>query len=214
MLHRLLGGRPVLVLGAHPDDEMGCGATIARLIDLEVAVHHFYLSPCTQSLEAIGLPEEQLRDECDSSRRILGIPPENCGNFDFPVRYFPKHRQEILEEMILLGRRIQPGLVLVPNSHDIHQDHHCVFEEALRAYKHASVLGYEMPWNTMTMDHDCLARLEEEHMARKMEALACYRSQAGRIYANKSFFESLARVRGVQANAEYAECFEVIRLYL
>jgi LmbE family N-acetylglucosaminyl deacetylase len=204
--------KPILVLGAHPDDELGCGATISRLIEEGHEVYHYYLSPCEQSLKDIGLPPEQLQRECNLSRSILGISLDNCGNYNFPVRYFPTVRQDILEEFTKLRRQINPGLVFVPNSNDIHQDHHCVYKEAVRAFKHSSILGYELPWNTLTMNHDCLVVVQERHLQRKLKALQAYESQMQRVYANTQFFRSLAEVRGVQANVQYAECFEVIRI--
>jgi LmbE family N-acetylglucosaminyl deacetylase len=204
----------VLVLGAHPDDELGCGGVISKLLKQGVEVHHWYFSLCEESLQAVNLPVEQLQKECEKSRSLLGINPENCGNFTFPVRYFPQHRQQILEEMVLLNRRIEPDLVLVPNQHDVHQDHHTIYEESVRAFKYRSILGYELPWNTLTFNHDCLISLEEADLQAKLRAVECYKSQLQRNYANIDFFQSLARVRGVQANTMYAECCEVIRVFL
>lgn len=214
MLDRILAGRPVLVLGAHPDDEMGCGSTIAKLVDSGATVHHYYFSPCTESLISIGLTPSQLQEECQQSRKTLGMKLENCGNFEYPVRYLPKYRQDILENLTELKKRINPGIVFIPNSNDIHQDHHCIYEEALRAFKHTTMLGYELPWNTMTMNHDCLIEINEKYLKTKIDSIKCYKSQMHRNYANIEFFESLARVRGVQANTKYAECFEVVRLLL
>lgn len=212
ILAKMLNNRPVLVLAAHPDDEMGCGGTIALLIENGIKVHHYYFSPCTESLVSLGLEPEQLQEECNKSRLTLGIPLENCGNFNYPVRYLPQYRQEILENFVELKKHIDPGLVFIPNSNDIHQDHHCVYQEALRAFKHTTILGYELPWNTMTMNHDCLINIDEKYLKTKIDAIKCYKSQMHRNYANIEFFESLARVRGVQANTKFAECFEVIRL--
>lgn len=206
--------RPALVLGAHPDDELGCGGTIARLLDCGVEVHHYYFSNCEQSLEAIDLPTNRLIEECNQSRECLGLNRENCGNFTFPVRYLPKYRQEILEELIQLKKVLNPGLVFVPNSNDIHQDHHCIYQEAVRAFKHSTILGYELPWNTLTMNHDCLITISMDNLSRKLSASKSYQSQMHRNYANIQFYESLAKVRGVQANSELAECFEVIRLLI
>lgn len=213
MLERLLDERPVLLIGAHPDDELGCGATVARLIDSGAEVYHYYFSSCEQSLCDIGLPKEQLLEECNMSRNELGIKLNNCGNFDFPVRYFPSYRQEILEKLVKLRSELNPGIVFVPNGNDIHQDHHCVYKEAVRTFKYTTMLGYELPWNTLTMNHDCLVAIKKKHLDRKLAALSCYKSQLNRSYANEQFFQSLAQVRGVQANSEYAECFEVVRLF-
>jgi LmbE family N-acetylglucosaminyl deacetylase len=214
MLKNLSLNRSVLVLGPHPDDELGCGGTIAKLIDNGLTVYHYFFSPCEESLKALNLTTEQLTSECNKSRTLLGIKLEYCGNFNFPVRYFPHYRQEILETLISLKRKIDPGLVFVPNGADIHQDHHCIYEESIRAFKHTTILGYELPWNTLTMSHDCLVVLDAKYLRSKIFASRAYVSQMHRVYANVQFFQSLAKVRGVQANAKYAECFEVIRLIL
>lgn len=214
MLSSYLRGKNVLVLGPHPDDEVGCAATIVKLVEAGAIVHHYFFSPCDESMAQLGLPPNQLLKECNQSREILGIQLANCGNFEFPVRYFPTYRQEILEELIKLKQRLSPALVFTCNSHDIHQDHHTIYEETIRAFKHTTVLGYEIPWNTMTMKHDCLIAVSESEIEKKIAALTSYKSQEGRIYANINFFQALAQVRGVQANTRYAECFELIRLVL
>jgi predicted nucleic acid-binding protein len=81
----------------------------------------------------------------------------------------------------------------------------------LRAFKKCTIFGYEQPWNNITFDTTAFIRLEERHIAKKVEALNCYESQKDRIYLNEEFIRSLARTRGVQINSRYAEAFEVIR---
>lgn len=207
--------KKVLVLGAHPDDELGCGGTLAKMADTKnTTVYHYFFCPCQLSLRDIGLPEDQLLSEVAKSREILNIRSENSGNFDFPVRELETYRQEVLEEMIKLKKRINPDIVLIPNRNDIHQDHTTVCREAIRAFKNTTILGYEMPWNTLRMNHDCLVHLEKCHLNKKIEANKCYESQLHRNYANIEFYQALAKVRGVQAGCEFAECFEVIRLFL
>lgn len=203
---------PVLVLAPHPDDEIGCGGLIARLTEEGHEVHHYFFSDCKESIETIGHTVDSLLLECQDSCRILGINPENCGGYRFPVRYFPDYRQNILEMLTELKHKIDPNIVLVPNKSDIHQDHGTIASEAIRAFKHCSILGYELPWNMLESRHDCLVKLEERHLCKKLDALAAYKTQSERHYANRQFFESLARIRGVQARTEFAECFEVIRL--
>jgi len=44
-----------------------------------------------------------------------------------------------------------------------------------------------------------------------MRALHEYGSQLGRPYMNDEFFFGLAKTRGIQVNADYAEAFELIR---
>ncbi|HEU4395497.1 MAG TPA: PIG-L family deacetylase, partial [Planctomycetota bacterium] len=102
----------------------------------------------------------------------------------------------------------------LPSSHDTHQDHRTVHEAGIRAFKSGSMLGYEVPWNNLSFDTTSFVFLEEADVAKKVEALKCYRSQAIRPYANEEFVRSLARSRGTQIGARYAEAFEVIRWVL
>jgi hypothetical protein len=60
--------------------------------------------------------------------------------------------------------------------------------------------------------HDYMVRLEQSHLDRKIAALSCYETQAGSAYASGDFMTSLARVRGIQIGAQYAESYQVIRL--
>jgi LmbE family N-acetylglucosaminyl deacetylase len=206
-----LGAQRALILGAHTDDEMGCAGTIARMIEEGTRVHYACFSSCEESVPK-GFDEDVLKREVAEAIAVLGIEPERFTLFSFPVRHFPAHRQEILEELIKLRKRIEPDLVFVPAFADIHQDHGIIAHEGLRAFKQATLLGYELPMNTMTFQHACFVQLESRHMERKIAHLQCYRSQQHRPYVRPNFIRALATVRGVQINAEAAEAFEVIRL--
>ena len=81
----------------------------------------------------------------------------------------------------------------------------------MRAFKECTILGYEQPWNNITFDTTAFVLLEDRHLRKKIEALNCYESQRCRAYFDDDFIQSLARTRGVQINACYAEAFEVIR---
>jgi N-acetylglucosamine malate deacetylase 1 len=199
-----------LVLGAHADDEFGCAGTIARMIESGAEVHYACFSSCEESVPE-GWPPDVLRREVRDAIKVLGIAEENFHLFDFRVRHFPTHRQELLEELVKLRKEIDPQLVFLPAMSDMHQDHGVVAREGLRAFKHATVLGYELPMNTISFQHVCFIRLEERHMQVKMDHAATYKSQASRSYLQPEFIRALAMVRGVQINQPAAEAFEVIR---
>lgn len=204
-----LTGR-ALVLGAHTDDEFGCAGTIARMVEAGAEVHYACFSPCEESVPE-GWDRDVLKREVRDAIAVLGIPEERFTLFDFKVRHFPSRRQEILEELVALRQRIDPQIVFVPAMSDMHQDHEVVAREGLRAFKHATMLGYELPMNTISFQHACFIRLEERHMEAKMRHAAAYRSQAFRPYLQPDFIASLARVRGLQIDQPAAEAFEVIR---
>lgn len=201
----------VLVLCAHPDDEFGCGGTIARFVEEGINVFYVGFSKCQASLPP-GLPENTLESEMLESTRILGIPRDHTQLYDFPVRHFPGLRQEILDELVRIGRDLEPQLVLLPSRFDVHQDHSALAAEAVRAFKLTSMLSYELPWNSLSFDNTCFFRLEQRHVERKIQALAAYRSQSHRHYSSPEVVRSLAVIRGAQSNNPYGEMFEVVRL--
>lgn len=203
----------VLVLCAHTDDEFGCAGTLRRLVEAGADVHYVALSRCEESVPD-GLPLDVLVHECRACTATLGIPPENVSIDQFQVRYFPRDRQEILERFVSLKRSLNPDLVLVPSSQDTHQDHAVVSEEGFRAFKHTTLLGYELPQNLASFEHSAFVHLRPETLDLKVEALSAYASQGFRPYASEAFIRGLATVRGAQALAPFAEAFEVMRLMI
>jgi N-acetylglucosamine malate deacetylase 1 len=203
----------VVVLCAHTDDEFGCAGTVARLIEQGADVRYVALSRCEESVPS-PYPRDVLEHECRECTARMGIAPDAVSVLGFPVRYFPEHRQAILETLVRIAREYRPELVLLPSSFDTHQDHATVFNEGFRAFKHSTILGYEMPQNLISFSHSAFVELTREQLERKIHALESYRSQSFRPYSTAEFIRGLAAVRGVQCNAAYAEAFEVVRLIL
>jgi N-acetylglucosamine malate deacetylase 1 len=201
----------ILILAPHTDDgEFGCGASIARFLAEGHEVHYVAFSAAEKSVPG-GLPTDTLRKEVVCATGTLGIPPQNLRVLKFEVRTFPAFRQDILEVMVKLNAELNPTMVFLPSTNDTHQDHYTISTEGFRAFKRTSIFGYELPWNNLTFTSSAFIVIEEGHLARKVEALACYRSQAGRAYSNDEFVRSLARIRGTQIGVPYAEAFEAIR---
>ncbi len=209
----MIKGKKILLLAPHPDDpEYACGGSIAQW-SRDNELFYIAFSSCNISLPE-GFPADTLYTELKASAKILGIKESNTYTFDFPVRRFTEKRQDILEEMVKLRKSIQPELIVMPNSNDIHQDHRVVYEEGLRAFKHCSILGYELPWNNLQFTSNFHVRLSKEDLKVKWDAICKYKSQEVRAYKSEAFFEGLARVRGMQIGNEFAEAFELIRWVL
>jgi N-acetylglucosamine malate deacetylase 1 len=204
--------RRVLVLAPHTDDgEFGCGGTMARLVESGVDVRYVAFSIATKSLPD-GFPPDTLAREVREATLEIGIPSERLTVHDFEVRAFPGHRQEILEMLIDLWAEWPPDAVLQPSLGDIHQDHQVIAAEGLRAFKRTTVLGYEIPWNTLNFNYQAYVSLEQRHVERKVAALARYESQQHRNYANEEYIWNLARTRGINVGRDLAEVFEVYRV--
>jgi LmbE family N-acetylglucosaminyl deacetylase len=204
----------ILILAPHTDDgEFGCGGSISKWAGEGKEVYYAAFSSAKKSVPP-GMSKNILEKEVREATRVLGIPTDKLILFDYLVRDFPHHRQEILEDMVKLNNKIKPELVLLPSTNDTHQDHQTISQEGFRAFKKTSIIGYEMPYNNLTFSTNLFVVLEEAHVNRKIEALKCYKSQASRIYATPDFITSLATVRGTQIGVKYAEAFEIIRWVL
>jgi LmbE family N-acetylglucosaminyl deacetylase len=204
--------RRVLVLAPHTDDgEFGCGGTIARLVERNVEVRYVAFSIATKSLPP-GFPPDTLAREVREATAEIGIPLDRLTVHDIEVRSFPEHRQEILELLIGIWEEWPPDAVLQPSLGDIHQDHQVVAAEGLRAFKRTTVLGYEIPWNSLNFNYQAYVALERQHVERKVAALAKYASQQHRNYANPDYIWNLARTRGINIGRDLAEVFEVYRV--
>jgi len=202
----------ILVLAPHTDDgELGCGGAIARFIEEGKKVYYVAFSTAEKSVPR-AFPKDILRKEVKKATKILGVPSKNLTLFDYPVREFPQRRQEILEDMVKLEKRIKPDLVFLPSPNDTHQDHQVICQEGFRAFKTTSLLGYEIPYNNLTFNTNAFVIFGERHLQKKLKAMSCYKSQSQRTWISKEFLKSLAITRGRQIKTNsYAEAFEIIR---
>ena len=132
-------GKKVCFIGAHPDDiELGCGALIARIAGkADVRCVTFSNNQKNPALSHL-VPEHY------ASMETLGVPCERVDLLDFETRRFQEHRQEILETMIGILRKDDPDIVFVHTKSDVHQDHGVLTQEALRAFRGRTVLGFDV----------------------------------------------------------------------
>ena len=207
----MLDNKRILILAPHTDDgEFGCGGSIAKFIGEGAEVYYAAFSLCEESVPD-GWPINVLEKELEQATRALGIPSSNLLIYRYSVRRFAEHRQDILEDLVKLNKQLKPTLVFMPSFNDLHQDHHIMAQEGMRAFKKTTILAYEMPWNNITFSTQLFIKLNEKHMDLKLSALKEYASQSEKPYANERFIKSLAYTRGVSVDAEYAEAFEVVR---
>ena len=207
-----INNKSILVLAPHTDDaEFGCGGTISKLIEHGNDVFCAAFSACQQSLSD-HLPSDILIQEVKTASKVLGIKKENLFLYDFEVRTFNFRRQELLDRILELKKKINPDFVFIPSVNDVHQDHYTIAQESLRAFKFSNLLCYEIPWNNLSFGTSCFCVLDKRHINKKWKAISKYESQKHRPYASEDFIMSLAKVRGTQINTKYAECFEILRM--
>ena len=166
-------GKTVCFIGAHPDDiELGCGALIAEIND-KANVICVTLSDNQKNPALTNLVEEH-----HASMAILGVKPENTILRDFTTRRFPAFRQEILEVMIDLKKTYHPEVIFVHTAQDIHQDHKTITEEALRAFRGTTLLGFDVLRSSYGFFPHFLVEVSEEAVRTKIKALKAYKTYA------------------------------------
>jgi len=203
----LFYGRRVCFIGAHPDDiELGCGALIAHIKDqtdvLCLTLSDNRHNPALQNLAG----------EHRASMAQLGLKPKQVQLGEFETRRFPHARQEILEMMVNLNRSWRPDIVFVHTRSDIHQDHGTVTDEALRAFRGVTVLGYDVVRSSYGFFPSFLVEVNEADVEKKIAALAEYKTYAGKYYFDPQLTRSIAIRHGALCERPFAEGFDILRI--
>ncbi len=203
----LFYGKRVCFLGAHPDDiEIGCGALIAN-----IAPHTELL--CVTLSDNQKNPElKNLVGEHKRSMAVLGVPDHGIVLGAFETRMFPHQRQEILEYMVQLNHSFQPDIVFVHTRADIHQDHATITEEALRAFRGKTVLGFDVIRSSYGFFPNFLVEVTEEDAEKKIAALAEYKTYESKYYFDSKITRATLTRNGAIAERAYAEGFDILRI--
>lgn len=205
-------GKVILAIGAHPDDiEFGCGAALFRFRQQGYAIHGLVVSDGVNGgpQRPEILRDVRLREAIGGGRAIgletlIALAMPDCGLF--------ARRTEVREGIEAAIDALKPDIVLTHTPVDLHLDHQLVFEATNEAARSVpSLLCYENP-NTPPSFRPTLFVDVTAHLYRKIHALQCHVSQAGKPYFSREVIRSIARMRGNQAKVRYAEGFEAVRL--
>jgi N-acetylglucosamine malate deacetylase 1 len=200
-------GKRVLFLGAHPDDiEIGCGALIHHIVK-QTEILCVTLSDNQKNPDLKNVKDEHLR-----SMKVLGVPDEKVVFGPFTTRVFPDARQEILEYFLKFRREFQPDLIFVHSNKDVHQDHLTMTDEALRAFRGITVLGFDVVRSSYGFFPHFLVEVDEEDVEKKIEALSQYETYRDRYYFNSELTRSIMVRHGALAEIPFAEGFDILRI--
>lgn len=200
-------GKSILFLGAHPDDiEIGCGALLHQ-IGTQTEILCVTLSD-NQKNPAL----KNVKDEHYQAMEVLGVPREKVIFGPFTTRVFPDARQEILEYFLQLRRDFGPDLIFVHSRQDVHQDHLTMTDEALRAFRGITVLGFDVVRSSYGFFPHFLVEVTEEDVNRKIEALSKYETYRDRYYFNSEVTRSIMVRHGALAERPFAEGFDILRI--
>ncbi|HEX2698458.1 MAG TPA: PIG-L family deacetylase [Anaerolineales bacterium] len=200
-------GKRVLFLGAHPDDiELGCGALLHHIVQKTEVL-------CVTLSDNQKNPDlKNVKDEHFKSMAVLSVAKEKVVFGPFTTRVFPDARQEILEYFLKLRKDFNPDLIFTHSRQDVHQDHNTMTEEALRAFRGITVLGFDVVRSSYGFFPHFLVEVDEEDVNKKIEALSQYKTYRDRYYFNAELTRSIMIRHGALAERPFAEGFDILRI--
>jgi LmbE family N-acetylglucosaminyl deacetylase len=207
---RPVRARAVAALGAHCDDiAIGAGATLLSMCSAYPGLRVDVLV-----LSGAGTERE------DEERAALSA---FCPNADLritvlkiPDGRLPAHWDEAKAAVEDLRTETNPDLIFAPNRFDAHQDHRGLAELVPTAFRDHFFLGYEIvKWDGDLGRPNVYQPVDATLVDAKIDLLwEHYPSQRRRPWYDREAFLGLARIRGIECGARYAEAFYVNKIAL
>lgn len=219
---------PVLVVVAHPDDEvLGCGATLARL-----AISDVPASVCFMAGDAAARTRrptsEDLRADTETALGLLGV--RSCFSGGFPnIRMNTIPHIELVEFVESAIRAVEPRTIITHHPGDLNDDHRATAHATLAACRLGqrndnlkavdlvlmceilSATDWSFPQIQGGISANYFVEVGPPGVEAKLSALAKYRGVM-RPYPHPRSQEAvraLAVLRGAAAGLNMAEAFEV-----
>ncbi len=195
-------GRPlsVLAIGAHPDDiEIGAGGLLLALAARPLRASYLVLTGTT----------ERHQEARAAASAFLPGADLTVGLHQLPEGRLPAAWAQVKEVLEQAARSCSPDVILAPSSDDVHQDHRTIGEIVPTVFRDQLYLAYEIPkWDGDLSRPSVYVPLSGDTAQRKTELLhKCFPSQRGRDWWDDEVFLGLARLRGMECRAQYAEAF-------
>ncbi|WP_415953138.1 PIG-L deacetylase family protein [Streptomyces sp. KLOTTS4A1] len=202
--------RRIVAVGAHCDDiAIGAGGTLLALCQA-----HPGLRVDALVLSGGGTAREQeeqaaLAAFCPGAELHLTV-------HKLPDGRLPAHWDEAKSAVEELRAQADPDLLFAPRTDDAHQDHRSLARLVSTAFRDHLLLGYEIAkWDGDLGRPVAYQPLSPQTAEQKVRLLhEHYPSQRHRPWFDREAFLGLARIRGIECHARYAEAFAVTKLTL
>ena len=198
------GGRPlsVLAVGAHPDDiEIGAGGMLLSLAESQPGLRARYV--------VLTGTEDRRIEARNAADAFLPGTDLAVELFDLPEGRLPAAWDRVKEILERVAQSCSPDLIIAPFRGDAHQDHRVIAEIVPTVFRDQLYLAYEIPkWDGDLGRPSVYFPLSADQARRKVELLhKCFPSQQNRDWWDDEVFLGMARLRGMECRAPYAEAF-------
>ena len=204
------GVRRILFVGAHADDiEIGCGGTVATLLEQWPQAHVSWV--------VLSANDERTGEaEKSASELLKHAASREIHVAHFRESFFPYHGAEIKDYFNTVVRDQQPDIVFTHFGGDRHQDHKLLWELTWNTFRNHLVFEYEIvKFEGDLASPNLFVPLTSEQVALKCAHIwRQFVSQRDKPWFSDDTFRAIARIRGVECNAEYgfAEAFHCRKL--
>lgn len=232
----ILGSRNVVVVAAHPDDEViGCGGTIARLAAAGASVRVLLLADGIESRHPSGTltaGHAAAHAELDARRAAARASVKALGATAIEFGEFPDNRMDtvsLLDVVQTIERVLhqhRPDTVLTHHAGDVNVDHQRVHDAVIAAcrpqpghfvrtllfFEVASSTEWQPPGSAPAFAPNCFVDIAA-FLETRRRALEAYHAEM-RPWPHPRSYEALdhlARWRGATVGFEAAEAFMVGR---
>lgn len=225
-------GKRVLVVAAHPDDEiLGCGGTMAlhsqRGDEVYVLILGEGVTSRDEQRDREGREKEiaELKHQVEAANKIVGTKKSFL--FDFPDNRFDSlPLLDIIKVIEKVKNEIKPCTIYTHHQGDLNIDHQITFKAVLTACRPLenesvkSIYSFEIPssteWSADSSKYfipNYFVNIEES-LDKKTNAMKAYTNEIRDFPHPRSgkALEILAQSRGIISGFKYAEAFMVVRI--
>jgi LmbE family N-acetylglucosaminyl deacetylase len=219
--------KKVLVIAAHPDDEvLGCGGVIAKHVFQGDEVHLVFMSDGVKSRSQFL--EENLKQRMNASKlaqSLLGITSSQHLDFQ-DNRMDSIALLDIIQKLEPIIDNLKPSVVYTHHHGDLNIDHQLTHSAVITAcrpvpnFSVREIYGFEVLSSTeWSNSQQSIFRPTfytdiTKHMSKKISAAKAYQEEMRDPPHSRSIkhIEILAQHRGYSIGVEMAEAFEVYRI--
>jgi len=208
----------ILAIGAHYDDiELSAGGTIAKFIK---EGHEVFVNIVTAS-DYTSYSGEILRDKYQSELeginglKKLGVKEYKIKCMNWKTKEVPFNYQ-LIEQINRSIDGIKPDIVITHHLNDSHNDHINTCKSTLAAARYQNNIWMMEPLYPAKLSNIGFQAITyiniSETLILKIESLKQHVSQYKKYPYWEDLVTSLARVRGIEIQTKYAECFQPIKM--